>query len=107
MKKNILIGCCFLLSCFISFSQHSLKPGFDGKEYRNILRIAFGVTDTSAEKMNIENQRTYRMVYRSKVGALDNRWDLWTDEERKVAVINIRGTINTKESWLANFYAAM
>ncbi|MDH7463391.1 lipase family protein [Chitinophagaceae bacterium 26-R-25] len=107
MKKNFLIGCCFLLSCFISYSQHSLKAGFDGKEYRDILRIAFGITDTSAQKMKIENQRTYKMVYRSESGALDNRWDLWADENRKIAVINIRGTINTKESWLANFYAAM
>lgn len=107
MKKNILLGCCFLFSYLFSFGQHSLKAGFDGKEYRDILRIAFGVSDTSAQRMKIENQRTYKMVYRSKVGGLDNRWDLWTDEERKVAVINIRGTINTKESWLANFYAAM
>jgi hypothetical protein len=84
-----------------------LKSGFDGKEYRDILRIAFGVSDTTAQRMKIENQHTYKMVYRSKVGGLDNRWDLWTDESRKVAVINIRGTINTKESWLANFYAAM
>lgn len=107
MKKGILFGCILFFFSHILFAQHSLNPGFDGKEYRNILRIAFEISDTVAGVMGIGKESDFKMVYRSKEVGLLNRWDLWTNKEKKIAVISIRGTINNKESWLENFYSAM
>ncbi len=107
MRKYIVFVLVFLSTVGYSFSQHSLKPGFDGNEYRNLLRLAFGLSDTSAERFGFTKPNEYTMVYRSKEVGLYNRWDLWINNDSKIAVINIRGTISRTESWLENFYAAM
>jgi hypothetical protein len=49
----------------------------------------------------------HTMIYRSEVIGLDNRWDLWINENNPVAVISIRGTTGNVVSSLANLYAAM
>ena len=46
------------------------------------------------------------MVYRSPEGPLKNRWDLWVNDNN-IAVISIRGTVQSGVSWLQNFYAGM
>ncbi len=38
---------------------------------------------------------------------LDNRWDLWINDRKDIAVISIRGTTGNTVSSLANLYAAM
>lgn len=85
--------------------QHVLKPGFDKAEYTEMLKIAFSLGD-SARKHEKLVPRDFRLVYRSPVTGLDNRWDLWTNDGT-IAVICIRGTTEKPESWLENFYAAM
>jgi len=45
------------------------------------------------------------MLYQSRAVGLDNLWQLWQSDS--TAVISIRGTTQTTESWLANFYSAM
>lgn len=59
---------------------------------------------------NIKNKTAdpqFALKYTSAVIGLENKWWLWTSEEKKQAVIGIRGTTSSSESWLANFYAAM
>jgi hypothetical protein len=46
------------------------------------------------------------MYYSSRVVGLENYWQLWKSDSGK-AVISIRGTTASMQSWLANFYAAM
>lgn len=56
----------------------------------------------------IPRSEVYKLVYRSPVIGLDNRWDLWTSRDvSHPPVINLRGTTANTVSWLANFYAAM
>lgn len=97
-----------IYSLFLSVVSHAqLSPGFDIKEYEQLLLVSVRTAgDTAYEKRFPESDR-FRMVYESGTSALDNKWDLWLDEEQKVAVISIRGTTANPESWLENIYAAM
>ncbi len=101
---------CFLMLIFLwtipVLSQNQpLVPGFDKAEYKEMLQLASSVADTPwvNQKYIPEN---FKLAYRSPVTGFDNRWDLWTSQN-KVAAISIRGTIGTQTSWLENFYAAM
>jgi len=85
-----------------------LHPGFDGREYRELLDYAFHGTLTSdtTRTMTAASER-YTLEYRSPEAGMRNRWDLWVRADRHVAVMAIRGTIGDRLSWLENFYAAM
>lgn len=85
----------------------ALHPGFDGKEYRELLDYAFhGRLTSDTAGGGIPSER-YSLEFRSPEVGMRNRWDLWMRDDKQVAVISIRGTINDKLSWLENFYAAM
>lgn len=110
MKKSFI-----LLLAVLFFTEHSaqnLKPGFDKKEFSEILKMDYLIAiDTSEWKKPSEIpplDPKYKFVYRSKLIGLQNMWDLWLSNEG-VAVINIRGTDIKPNpvSWLVNFYAAM
>lgn len=102
MKQLLFI--CLLLSSIVH-AQH-LKPGFDPAEYREVLRIAFRQADTPWTTLKSPDPEHSKLVYRSPAMGLANRWDLWLTEDN-IAIISIRGTIATKESWMENFYAGM
>jgi len=90
------------------FSQE-LKPYFDKEEYKELLLIS-ATTNTSKEisrNNSIPEPTEYKMIYRSEIVGLENRWDLWVNKTNTIAVVSIRGTTRSEESWLANFYAAM
>ena len=111
MKRylNIYVALCilFLFSVTISSGQASkLSPGFDKNEYMELLRVMAMQADTHQGKKAIPKPLQFEMKYRSQVIGLDNRYDLWVDEN-KVTIISIRGTTLTEASWLADFYAAM
>ena len=91
----------FLLQSASLFAQH-LKPGFDPKEYYEMLLLSNQQADSPAFKI----PDNYTMVYRSPVVGLLNRWDLFLRND-SVAVISIRGTTGAAMSWIENFYAAM
>ncbi|MBS1653803.1 MAG: lipase family protein [Bacteroidetes bacterium] len=96
----------FVLLSFLVSAQTKLQPGFDGKEYTELLSLAFNgnsIAD-SAERFNTKD--TYHLEYISKEVGLMNRWSLFLRDDN-VAVINLRGTVNHTASWLENFYAAM
>ncbi|CCH01445.1 lipase class 3 [Fibrella aestuarina BUZ 2] len=86
-------------------AAQSLKPGFDVAEYVELLKVSARFGD-SAYVASFPVPQRYKLVYRSPIMGLDNRWDLWTDNAQ-TAVISLRGTTANSVSWLANFYAAM
>ena len=107
MPQKAIAGIVLIwfLSLSNSLNAQILKPGFDKKEYLELLRISAQFGD-SAYRSNIMNPVSSDFVYRSPVMGLDNLWELWK-QNRGVAVISIRGTTETSTSWMANFYAAM
>lgn len=99
----VLLGLPFFVSA--AFSQN-LSKGFDKQEYIKLMHISARQLDTPWVNQKFPIPDTYRMIYRSHIVGLDNRWDLWTNNEN-IAVISLRGTTKNGISWLENFYAAM
>ena len=101
---------CAALFIFLQFSitaeARQLQPGFDGGEFRKMFQISAHQIDTPWTKMRVPYPAGYKMIHRSTVGGLDNRWDMWLSDD-SVAVISVRGTTSSDESWLENFYAGM
>ena len=87
----------------VSFAQ-PLQPGFNKAEYIELTKISARFGD-STYAATFPAPQQYRFVYRSPTVGLDNRWDLWANEN--TAVISLRGTTANSVSWLGNFYAAM
>jgi len=101
----------FYILVFVGFfalnlNAQNLKPGFDSEEYKQLMYVSAraGVGDEYSAKF--PEPDNFKLIYNSPIVGLDNFWNLWVDD-RKVAVLNIRGTTLKAESWLANFYAAM
>jgi hypothetical protein len=104
LKKKLHLIILFVFVQNIIYSQQIVKPGFDPNEYRNALLINSQFMDSTyriKSRKPLANQ-----IFRSEIMGLDNQWDFWIDH-RGVGIISIRGTAPTKDSWLANFYAAM
>lgn len=109
-RKQVFVsiaGFLMLTSLKISSGMaQDLKPGFDKDEFIELIKIHSRQVDTpSAMNAGIGDPHS-KLVYRSAVVGLDNRWDLWM-RDGSVAIISIRGTTIKTESWLGNFYAAM
>jgi hypothetical protein len=104
MNKTFPIFQFFVFSILSLPAQH-LRPGFDKSECIEMLEIGARFGD-SAYVSKIAVPLNFQKICRSPVVGLDNCWELWTDN-LGVAVISIRGTNGSPESWLANFYAAM
>ncbi len=102
-----------LMFCFILSSIHSnaqkLKPGFDKKEYIELLKI-MQKQHVDLDKWETDTSIPYpafsKFVYRSPVVGLENVWDLWITNDN-IAVLSVRGTIAAAKSWVPNLYAAM
>ncbi|GAC1449217.1 MAG: hypothetical protein NVSMB7_11180 [Chitinophagaceae bacterium] len=90
----------------ISTAQ-SLQPGFNGREYTDMLAINFQRYDSAAINPKIPVPSGYMVAYRSPELGLKNRWNMWYRNDNKVAVISLRGTVAGLPSWLENYYAAM
>jgi hypothetical protein len=96
----------FILLSFFTNAQSILKPGFDAKEYAELLTLTYfssGIPDT-AERAHAKDP--YHREYRSEEIGLKNRWTFYIRNDN-VGVIELRGTVNNMASWMANFYAAM
>lgn len=104
--RQLLITALFLSIQIICFGQQRLQPGFDAKEYIDMLSLFELQLDTGKVSGKLPIVDNYKRVYRSPVGPLKNRWDFWLRDDN-VGVINIRGTIADAISWIQNFYAAM
>ncbi|MBA2421906.1 MAG: lipase family protein [Chitinophagales bacterium] len=105
---NIILLLSTLLSSKESIGQ-LLKPGFEKAEYIEMLKIAQR-QHTDLDKWNtittVPEPEKFKFAYRSPVMGLDNIWDLWLNNE-DIAVISIRGSVESDVSFLVNFYAAM
>ncbi len=88
------------------FAQ-KLKPYFDKEEYKELLYISAKTNTPDSVVFNITAPEHHKLIYRSNVIGLDNRWDLWVNNEHTIAVVSIRGTTEKTESSLENLYAAM
>ena len=104
MKWFYLILFGFTLSS--SSAQSRLKPGFDAKEYADLLSLAYFGSSIPDSTLRLSSTDPYKMLYRSPEMGLKNRWTLYLRPDN-IATIDLRGTINQTASWLANFYAAM
>lgn len=106
MKKSI-ISCLLFLTCFsINIYAQPLVAGFSKTEYITMLQLAYRQVQPESEIAKATAPGGYKLLYRSPEMGLDNRWDLWVNDNN-TAVISIRGTTREMVSWLANFYAAM
>jgi len=97
--RGLIFG--LLVCIYFPLQAQQLKPGFDPKEYHDLLSLP--ERGDSAMGVHPDN---YQLLYTSPEVGFYNRWFLWKRNDG-VVVINIRGTIGKTESWLANFYAAM
>lgn len=103
-RKSLLLLFLFFATCC---QAQLLRPGFDAQEYLELLSVSSRQGDSTLKQDNTPAPANFKMVYRSPVVGLDNRWDLWLRNDEKVAVISIRGTTANAVSWLENFYSAM
>jgi len=95
MRSLILLLVLFF-SVIVS-AQTKLQPGFNGKEYAELLSLSYFTHDA---------QDYYHLEYRSPEVGLLNQWTFYLRNDN-VAAIDIRGTVNKTVSWMENFYAAM
>jgi pimeloyl-ACP methyl ester carboxylesterase len=104
--RLLTAGICAWLFYGMPAAAQKLRPGFDPKEYEQLLRITALQADTPWTKVVVPHPENCRLVYRSPVTGMENRWDLWLWSD-ETAIISIRGTNGTAASWLENFYAGM
>ena len=105
LRHSVML--CMIMMVLHAYAQNTLKPGFDPDEYADLL----GLTDKIPEKnpsgkLLVPIPSGYEHVYQSEVGPLDNRWDLYTNQQN-VGILEVRGTTAKTSSWLENFYAGM
>lgn len=102
---TFVAGLILLLS--VDLKAQALAPGFDKDEYREIIYAAARSSEGPEKAKLIPHSSVYDFSYRSQPIGLDNLWELWIDKKKTTAVIIIRGTTASSESWLANLYAGM
>ena len=102
----LLVTLMSCLTSYMSLSAQQLQPGFDPKEYRELISILAQFSETPAKAKLIPKPTQSEFVYQSKPIGLDNLWELWI-KDQKTAVLCTRGSTASSESWLANLYAAM
>ncbi|CAG4993907.1 hypothetical protein DYBT9275_01259 [Dyadobacter sp. CECT 9275] len=104
-QRNAILAIVVISSWTSLRAQSYLKAGFDKMEYMEFLRLHGGIYDGMGQN-KLPEVRSSKLIYRSAVTGLDNRWDLWKTDDH-VFMINLRGTTTNPVGWLENFYAAM
>jgi hypothetical protein len=109
VKKQYTIFILVVLGHVLSSRglAQNLTPYFNKEEYKELLYISAKTNTPDSVVFKIPAPASHKMIYRSGVTRLDNRWDLWINNHHTIAVISIRGTTGKAESSLANLYAAM
>lgn len=103
---RIQIFSLLLIITISSGAQGKLQPGFEPKEYADLLSLAFHSSSIPDSMERLKTKDRYEQVYRSPEMGLLNRWTLYLRDDN-TGIIDIRGTVNKTTSWLANFYAPM
>lgn len=104
--RSIFICLYFIFSASLQGWPQQLKSGFDKQEYVELLKVNGMFMDSNILRSNIPAPVHSKFLYRSPVVGLENCWELYLRNDG-VAIISIRGTTASKESWIANFYSAM
>jgi hypothetical protein len=104
MRIGLLAGSLLLFHLLIA--QHTLKPGFDAKEYAELLSLTYYSSSIPDSNARASMEDPYKLIYRSQEMGFRNRWTMYIRNDN-TGVIDLRGTINQPASWMANFYAAM
>jgi len=104
MKKFLTVT--LFLACLHGRSQTILQPGFNSKEYVQLLSLAYFNSSIPDSVERLHQKDIYRLQYSSAEVGLLNRWNFFLRNDN-VGVIQIRGTVNKLASWLENFYAAV
>ena len=110
LREKFLLVLCITATMYQLSHAQWLERGFLKNEYAELLKINQRVhiaRDDWGKENKVPAPENYTLKYRSPSMAFDNRWDLWQHEANPVAVIAIRGSIQTEASFLANLYAAM
>ncbi len=108
----------FIISIIVSlfFTMNTLshgqllQPGFDKQEYKETLKVNQKThieLNKWADNTAVPEPTFYHFDYRSPRVAFDNIWDLWINNDKRIAMIAVQGSIATEASFLANLYAAM
>ena len=105
MKKAVLFYFIFFISS-LHQAQTILHPGFDAKEYMDLLRVSSQHLDSLHPEYVLPIGSNYKKIYRSPVVGLQNRFDIWL-KDSSIGIISIRATVASNESWLENFYIGM
>jgi hypothetical protein len=106
MRKIIFLFFTLVMFMGICIAQTRLKPGFDAREYLDLLDVFALQNDSLPNQATYNSLKDYQHLYQSAEGPLKNRVDVWQRPD-KVGIICIRGTISDAVSWLENFYSAM
>ena len=96
----------FLLFTTSLFAHSKLQPGFDAHEHITLFALSRYGTAFADSIVGRSYSNTFTLNYRSPEIGLKNQWSYFLRQD-SVGLISIRGTVGDKDSWLANFYAAM
>ncbi len=105
MLKKCFIVLTFIVGTTHCFAQNILKPGFNPKEYADLLSLTFYKSSIPDSVKRLTAVDPYKQVYRSPEMGLLNLWSLYLRNDN-VGVIDLRGTVSNMVSWMENFYAA-
>jgi len=103
--RSIFLSLLAVIVLSLPIAAQQLSPGFEKKEYIELLKVNAMFGD-SVFRVHVPPPEHSTFLYRSPVVGLENRWDLFLCDDH-VGIISIRGTTASKESWMANFFAAM
>lgn len=104
--RNIIYSFILTILTTAIFAQSKLQPGFDVKEHVALAALSRFGADFPDSLLGGSKKNKFRLIYRSPEVGLKNQWSFFLRDDN-TGIISIRGTVGNKESWLANFYAAM
>ena len=104
MRKILIIIFLMILNLLVS-AQSKLKPGFDAKEFIDVLHLEWAHQDSGSKYAPKIVPLNYKRVYRSPEVGLKNKVDFWIRND-SVGVICLRYTVGGT-SWLENFYSGL
>lgn len=104
MKKLTVFAWIWVIT--LTLTASNLKPGFDKQEYLTMLGHFVRQGDSLRRDYKIPLPDHEKLVYRSKVMGLDNRWFMWVNGDSTVT-LSVRGTVATQSSWLENAFLSM
>ena len=103
LKVKIIFLIVFTHSLLVS--QNKLKPGFDAREFLDVLHLEWAHQDSGSRYAPVVLPANYKRVYRSPEVGLRNKVDVWLRND-SVGIICLRYTVGGT-SWLENFYSGL